>query len=184
MVARQPLVNVCVVRDRCAPTASTPDGRNLAHLGARTVVTSSPLAGDVPRGDRMGEAGPLSLRERGWCQTLLQNSRPRSQYCQARDLSRRGTRLCLIGCAPTAIAALATEPKNSSLTSCLGGSRSTRVVSGVGGIRNPARGNNARPMAVGFLASRLLCLRSAFKTMIGQCEACFAPTNPRSSETP
>jgi hypothetical protein len=24
--------------DRFAPTASTPDGRNLAHLGARTVV--------------------------------------------------------------------------------------------------------------------------------------------------
>ena len=27
------------------------EGRNIAHLGARTVVTSSPLAGDVPRGD-------------------------------------------------------------------------------------------------------------------------------------
>jgi hypothetical protein len=28
----------CVGTDRFAPTASTPDGRNLAHLGARTVA--------------------------------------------------------------------------------------------------------------------------------------------------
>jgi hypothetical protein len=35
VVSRQHLVNVSIVVDRFAPTASTPDGRNVAHLGAR-----------------------------------------------------------------------------------------------------------------------------------------------------